>query len=79
MSINASTENGIFVEAFWVIDTFSRKSTMSKLFCLSSEKGTTLKRKNLLQKVGKFFPFRVNSFYRRGVSVQESIKKSKKV
>ena len=43
------------------IDTLSGNATLPKLFCLPSEKGSTLKGKNLLP--GKlFFPFRVDHF-----------------
>ena len=38
----------------------SRKATLSKLFCLPSENGSTLKGKNLLSLVVICFPFRVD-------------------
>ena len=41
---------------------FQRTVTLSDLFCPPSEKGSTLKGKNLLPKGSKFFPFRVDPF-----------------
>ena len=44
------------------MNTLSGETTLSKLFCLPSEKGSTLKGKNLLPIGSKFFPFRVDPF-----------------
>ena len=40
--------------------TVSGEATLSKWFCLLSEKGPILKGKNLLPVRSKFFPFRVD-------------------
>ena len=49
---------------FREIDKLSGEGTV-KLVCLPSEKGSTLKRKNLLPLGSKFFPFRVDLFSER--------------
>ena len=54
----------------WGMHTLSGEITLSELFCLSSEKGSTLKGKNLLPG-SKLFPFRVEPFL-QGIGVQES-------
>ena len=44
------------------VDILSGEATLSKLFYLSSGKGSTLKRKNLLPLGSQFFLFRVEPF-----------------
>ena len=44
------------------VDTVSREVILSKVLLLPSEKGSTLKGKNLLPPGNKFFPFRVDPF-----------------
>ena len=53
-------------------DILLAEATMSKLFCFPSEKGSTLKEKNLLPMGSKFFPIRVDLFS-EGTYEQESI------
>ena len=43
-----------FLFSLWGTDTLSGEETLSKLFCLLSEKGSTLQGKNLLQRIDSF-------------------------
>ena len=45
---------------------FRSEVSVSKLFILSSKKGSTLKGKNLFPVASKLFPFRVDLFFRMG-------------
>ena len=56
------------------MDTFSRETTLSKLFFLPSEKGSTLNGKNLLP----LFLFRVDPF-QKGFTCRKANRKSQKL
>ena len=48
--------------SFKGIDTFTRETTLAKLFLLPSEKGSSLKGKNLLPRGANSFIFRVDPY-----------------
>ena len=52
---------------------------MSKLFCLTSEKGSILKGKKNAPLGSKFFPFKVYSLSVRGLVRREANRKSQKL
>ena len=60
------------------VDTLSGEATLSKFDCLL-KKGSTLKGKNLLPFGAKFFPFRVDPFFRRGLVSKKANRKSTKL
>ena len=60
------------------IDTFSRERTLKNCFLLSSEKGSTLKGKNLLPGGAKSFPLEQTPF-QKGTGILESEQEVTKV
>ena len=67
------------------MDTLSGETILSNLFCLPSKKESTLRgrvnsnRKEFTPCGSKFFPFRVDHFFRRGLIFKRANRKAQKL